>query len=190
MRMLARERTTAWGCLALLGGVLFVGCTPDPPVETPAPVVETMDSETPDPSLDWTDEERAAVDAVYIYLEKVAFISQNLGTADRTTIFEVAGPPATASLQDIWIAWSERGWRQVGDPSFSVSDAYRVKKDNRGVHYTVRGCFDPSPAYVVDREGNPVGPNSGSRGMAQYGVLSLASGHYLVVEDIQEEGTC
>ncbi len=78
------------GSTLLLSSVLLTGCTPDPPVATVSPIVETVPEPTPTPQ--WTSEEQAAIDAVYAYLETWTYMVQNLDSLSTSDdICTVAG---------------------------------------------------------------------------------------------------
>ncbi len=138
----------------------------------------------------WKEDEQAAIDVVYAYMETADHIEQNLSTVDWGAINEVAAHPITSDLARLWSAYLQRGWHPVGTASFTVDSAAEAKSDARGDYFYVRGCYFVGDTYIADSTGARVdGPEVDSY-PGLYTVLRAHSGRYYVIEETREEGTC
>ncbi len=190
MSNLAPRITRSFSATLILGCLLLTGCTPDPPVETAPLVAETTPTPTPSPTPEWKEDEQAAIDAVHAYIAKMDEIGQNLSTISWDGFYEVAGDPAVSNMIQVWFAWQDRGWHQVGAGSFTPVSSAEAKTDDRGDHYYVRGCFFVGDTHMVDSTGTRVdGPEMESY-RATFTVLHPFSGGFLVIEDVTEEESC
>ncbi len=174
----------------VLGTTLFTGCTPDLPVVTAPPVVEVTPTPAPSPTPQWKEDEQAAIDVVYAYIDTASRIGHSPGEVDWGVINEVASDPVTGDLARLWDEWLRQGWHLVGTARFTVTSASAAKSDYRGDYYYVRGCYFAGDTHMADATGARVdGPDVDSfPGM--YTVLRTHTENYFVIEETRGEGSC
>jgi N-methylhydantoinase B/oxoprolinase/acetone carboxylase alpha subunit len=172
----------------------LAGCTPggEPttPPATTEPAVTPPPAVTPTPTPQWTEEEQAAIAAVYEYREAIDHIAQNLDTADWNEIWQVSTDDAANEMLNVWLDWHERGWHQVGASEFMVDRVGSGMTDDRGKRYHVYGCYLAGSGHLVDEQGNPAVPDAVTAADAHYVVLRTLEGQYLVADDDWEEAPC
>jgi hypothetical protein len=174
----------------LMLGWGLLGCTPGVEVTTPPPTVETT---TPSPTPQFTDEEQAAIDAVFVYLEKWTYLAQNVlnPEVDLNEIWEVADYPATNDDLLLWAAWRDAGVQLYGEPAFVPSRVEKGSMDNQGDRFHVFGCYIFTNGYLADASGNNAQDNAVDSIVLQYLVLRLKTGDPLVFDSKRVgEDTC
>ncbi len=174
--------------LIIVGCVVGAGChsVPVVPTEGVSTVVSSLE-----PTPQWSVEEQGAIDAVYAYLEKWTYISQNLQeTSLWATIRDVTTEPLVDGLWKQWEAWYLNGWHFVGGPEYEVVDVPPGSFTQFGSLYHVRGCFILGSGHLVDGEGNPTGQRGQERQNGYYIVLHAHDGSYFVSDYMSGEGTC
>ncbi|MDR0783166.1 MAG: hypothetical protein LBE83_05330 [Propionibacteriaceae bacterium] len=176
--------------IALALGWGLLGCTPGGEVTTP-PTVETT-TPTPTPTPQFTDEEQAVIDAVFVYLEKWTYLAQNVlnPEVDLNEIWEVADYPATNENLLLWAAWRNLGVQLYGAPILVPSGVSHSMVDSRGDHFRVNGCYIMTEGYLADASGNNPRENAADRLAGWFTVLRTTEGNYLVLEDKTEETPC
>ena len=167
-------------------GVLLSGCTPVAE-ETPPPTVVTP---TGTPTLAWTEDEQAAIDAVQRYLEVWTEISQNPQGGGWDRIRDVASDPAANDAVDLWSSWVDDNLHLVGGPVFTVDWVTPGMMDYLGNRFHVHGCYSTENGYLSDPQGNPVGNKGVERIPNEYLVILMNNGQHLVLESTAAEGTC
>lgn len=177
-------------CIVLAGSM--AGCTPEAGVtSTPAPTELSTPAvvETPPPTPQWEPDEQAAVDAVQTYIEKWAYIGQNLPDVDVNAIRQVAGDPVANKVLLEWATWIKEGLHLVGAPVFETIRVSVGATDDQGTRYHVYGCYDMSQSYLADNSGTAV-QKSAERATVLYLVLSTPDDGDGVLEEAVQQEKC
>ena len=166
-------------------GLALAGCArPEPEPYVPS------ETSTPTPTPTWDAEQARAIDALQRYIDLWAEISQNLYTADRNRIFEVAdGVVADAAINN-WADWAADDLRFVGAPVITVDSVVLGYFDSQSGQYHVGVCYDRTNAHLVNPDGTQIAGQLADRSRGTYTVEVSSQGPDRVIGVRMEEGTC
>jgi len=105
-------------------------------------------------------------------------------------IHSVALSPDDNAAIALWAQWIDRGVHLVGAPSFYPSAVTVGALDDQGQQYHVYGCYVMGDSHLSDADGNPTGDKSADRRPAIYDVIQIPDGHYFVINENEDSGTC